>query len=185
MEMDTQKPTLFHQGMKFGLILGFTQVVISLILYMIDKNLMVSFSVGAIMLIISIVLMVLPVRNYKSLNGGVIDFKEAFLICLITIAGGLLVTTVFNYLLYNVIDTGLADFIKEKSIEKTVALMEKLGSSQEDIEKGIAPLQAQDFSQSPARLGSQYFTSVLFGAIPALIIAAILRTKNKPVDDIQ
>ncbi|MES2559585.1 MAG: DUF4199 domain-containing protein [Bacteroidota bacterium] len=185
MNMDAQKPTLLHQGMKFGLILGFTQVVIYLLLYAIDKNLLVSFAVGGVMIVISIVLMVLPARNYKSLNGGSIDFKEAFLICLITFAGGALVTTVFNYVLYNLIDPSLSEFIKEKAIEKTVTLMEKFSSSQEDIEKAIAPLQEQDFSQSPARLGSQYISSVLFGAIPSLIIALIVRTKNKPLDEIQ
>jgi hypothetical protein len=183
--MDTQKPTLLNQGMKYGLILGFAQVVVYLLLYAIDKNLLVSFWVGGIMMLLSIALMVLPVRNYKSINNGVIDFKEAFLICLITIAGGALITTVFNYILYNVIDPSLADFIKEKAIEKMATMMEKFGGSQEDIEKGIESIQKQDFSQSPSKLGSQYLSGVLFGSIPALIIAAILRTKNKPTDDIQ
>ena len=41
--MDTQKPTLLNQGMKYGLILGFAQVVVYLLLYAIDKNLLVSF----------------------------------------------------------------------------------------------------------------------------------------------
>lgn len=183
--MDTQKPTLVNQGMKYGLILGFAQVVIYLLLYVIDKNLLVSFWVGAVMMVLSIALMVLPVRSYKASNGGVIDFKDAFIVCLITIAGGALITTVFNYLLYNVIDPSLAEFIKEKAIEKMSSMMEKFGGSQEDIERGIESIQKQDFSQSPARLGTQYISGVLFGAIPALIIAAIMRTKTKPVDDIQ
>lgn len=184
MDMEVQKPTLLQQGMKFGLILGFTQVVVYLLLYVIDKNLLVSFGVGAMIMVLSIILMVLPVRNYKSIT-GVITFKEAFVICLITIAGALLITTVFNYILYNIIDTTLAEFIKENVIGKTASMMEKFGAPQEEIEKQITKLQAEDYSQSPGRLGIQYMSGVLFGAIPALIIAAILRTKNKPVDDIQ
>jgi hypothetical protein len=119
------------------------------------------------------------------MNDGIITFKDAFLICFIAIAGGILLGTVFNYFLYNIIDPGLADFIKEKSIEKTAALMERFGASQDVIEKGLADVEKQDFHMTPSKLGVTFLQGSIFGAIPALIIAAIMRTKTKPVDDIQ
>jgi hypothetical protein len=183
--MENDKPTLINQGLKFGLVMGFVQIAIYTLLYIIDKNLLVDFKVMLVILVINIVLMVWPVRNYKKMNGGTIQFKDAFVICLLTIAGGILLGTVFNYFLYNIIDPGLSDFIKERSIEKTAALMERFGASQDDIDKTIAEVEAKDFNMSPSKLGGQFFQGVLFGCIPALIIAAILRTKTKSVDEIQ
>jgi hypothetical protein len=183
--MENNKPTLVNQGMKFGLIMGFIQIAIYTLLYIIDKNLLVDFAVLGVIFVINVALMVWPVRNYKKLNGGTITFKDAFVICLVTIAGGTLLGIVFNYFLYNVIDPGLADFIKERVMEKTVAFMEKMGTPQEAMEKAMADMEQQDFHMSPSKLGMQYIQAVLFGCIPALIIAAILRTKTKPVDDIQ
>jgi hypothetical protein len=183
--MENNKPTLLNQGMKFGLIMGFTQIAIYTLLYIIDKNLLVDFKIMLVILAINIALMVWPVRDYKKMNEGVITFKDAFMICFIAIAGGLLLGTVFNYFLYNIIDPGLADFIKEKSIEKTAAIMERFGASQDDIEKGLAGIEQQDFHMTPAKLGGTFLQGMIFGAIPALIIAAIMRTKTQPIDDIQ
>ena len=179
------KPTIMNQGLKFGLINGFIQIAIYTILYIINKNLLVDFKVLLGILVISIALMVWPVRDYIKLIGGNITFKDAFFICLITIAGGSLLIIIFNYFLYNIIDPGLADFIKEQSIEKTVGFMERMGVPQDEIEKGIARIEEQDFKMTPSKLGAQFIQTVLFGCIPALIIAAILRTKKQPVDDIQ
>lgn len=183
--MENDKPTIVNQGLKFGLIMGFIQIAIYTLLYIIDKELLVDFKLMIAILIINIVLMVWPVRDYKKQNGGTITFKDAFVICLLTIAGGSLLFIIFNYFLYNIIDPGLADFMKERSIEKTAAFMEKMGVSQDEIEKGIARIEDQDFKMSPTKLGAQYLQTVIFGCIPALIIAAILRTKTQPVDDIQ
>lgn len=183
--METHKPTIVNQGLKFGLILGFVQIAILLLLYMIDKNMLVSMWVGIVSFLIAITLLVLPVKNFKTLQGGQITFKEAFMVCIVTAAGALLLSSVFNFLLYNIIDPSLPEFIKQQAIEKATVMMEKFGSSQEDIEKALTSMESQDFSQSPSRLGSQYFWGVIIYSIPALIIAAILRTKPQPVDDIQ
>lgn len=178
------KPRISDLALRYGLILGFAQIAINLILYIIDKELMVSFWVGLLTLAVSIIIIVMPVRQFKRDNGSIL-FKEAFLICLITMAGAGLISTVFNYVLYNIIDPDLSTFIKEQTIQKTVSVMEKFGASEEDIAKSIEGMNQQDFSFSAKRLGSQYLWAIVFSSIPALIIAAIMRTKQKPFDDTQ
>ncbi len=183
--METEKQTIVNQGMKFGLIMGFIQIAITILLYTLDKNLLVDFKVLAVIMVINIALMVWPVRNYKKQNEGTITFKDAFMICLLTIVGGTLLSIVFSYFLYNLIDPTLADFIKERTLEKTAGMMESFGAPQEAIEKAITDIEKQDFQMTPSKLGGQFLQAVLFGCIPALIVAAIMRTKQKPVDDIQ
>jgi tetrahydromethanopterin S-methyltransferase subunit G len=181
--MENDKPTILNQGMKFGLILGLTQIAISLLLYLIDKTLLVSMWVGFTILVISIVLMVLPVKSFKKMQGGIITFKDAFLVCLATVICSLLITSIFNFVLYNVIDPTLADFIKQESIEKMASFMEKFGTPAEEIDKAITKIEAEDMSMSPARIGKSFIFGILFSAVVALIIAAIIRTKTQPVDD--
>jgi hypothetical protein len=183
--MDNDKPTIVNQGLKFGLILGFANIAIYLLIYIIDRQLLVSGWIGAFVLLVNVVLMIWPVKNYKNIQGGVITFRDAFLVCFITLAGASLLSSVFNFVLYNIIDPTLPEFIKEKTIETTVSLMEKFNAPQEELDKAVEKLQAEDFSQNPGRIGKQYFGAVLFQTIPALIIAAVMRTKTKPVDDIQ
>jgi tetrahydromethanopterin S-methyltransferase subunit G len=85
--------------------------------------------------------------------------------------------------LYNVIDPTLADFIKQESIEKMASFMEKFGTPAEEIDKAITKIEAEDMSMSPARIGKSFIFGILFSAVVALIIAAIIRTKTQPVDD--
>lgn len=178
------KASITQTALRYGLILGFTQVAITLLAYIINKELLVSFWYGSINLVINITILVIAVKQVKKPD-NFITFKDAFLICLISMIGAALLGNVFFYLLYNVIDPDLSNFMKEQTINKTVSMLEKLGSSEEDIAKAITPLEQQDFSQTPATLGKQFMWSALLSAIPASIIAAIMRTKQKPTDEIQ
>ena len=88
-----------------------------------------------------------------------------------------MINSIFQYILYNVIDPGLVQMILEETIRKSTELMEKFGSSQEDIDKTIESLQEQDISFTPKRLMSNYMLNLLFGAFLSLVISAILRKK--------
>ncbi|MFN9518642.1 MAG: DUF4199 domain-containing protein, partial [Bacteroidota bacterium] len=83
-----------------------------------------------------------------------------------------------------VIDPTLPEFIKNSTIEKTVAMMEKFGADQEAVDKTLEELNNQDFNFSGSRLGQSYLLGLLFGAFISLIVAAIFRKQPKPEDHI-
>lgn len=178
------KSRISDLALRYGLILGFVHIAINLLMYMIDKELMVSFWPGLIILTISITIIVMPIKQYKHENGNLL-FKEAFLIAMITMAGSGLIGTVFTYILHNFIDPELSGFIKEQTIQKTVTMLEKFGTSEEDIARTIEDMSKQDFGFSASRVGTQFLWAILFSTIPASIIAAIMRTKQKPFEDTQ
>ncbi|MCE2788174.1 MAG: DUF4199 domain-containing protein [Bacteroidota bacterium] len=177
--MENQKPNIVQHAMKFGFIMGLFNILVQLAIYLIDKALLVSFSIGIITMIINLILVIYPVRLYRKELEGFISFKEAFIIGLIVFAGSGLITIIFQYLLYNLIDPQLPDYIKEKAIEKTVGLMERFGAGQEEIAKAIEPLEKEDFHQTPSKLGSSYLSNVLIGAVLSLVIAALTRKAPK------
>jgi phosphatidylglycerophosphate synthase len=183
--METNKPTIVNHGLKYGLILGFIQIAIMLLLYIVDKALMVKWWIAIVSLVLLIVMLVMAVKSYKKQQNNTINFKDAFVLTLIVGVSALILNLIFNYLLYNVIDPSLPEFIKQKAIENTMSMMEKFGADENAMNKALEQLETQDFSQGPSKLGMQLIWGVVFDAIFALIIAAIMRTKQKPVDDIQ
>ncbi len=180
--MEERKPNLVEHALKFGLIMGLVSIVIQLGIYVINKEWLVSVVLGFISFAITITLVVYPIRVYRQQNGGVVSFKEAFVIGFIVFAGSSLLTSVFQYALYNFIDPDLSEYIKEKAIEKVASITEKIGGSQDDIEKAVEQLEREDFSQSPKRLASNFLGGILSGSVISLIIAAFTRKKPKTQD---
>lgn len=180
---ETSEPTLLNHGLKFGLILGFAQVAVYLLLYIIDRSLLVSFIASMLQFVGSLLLIAWPMRSYKKLKNGLLSFRDGLVLGLLTITGGALVTVVFNYILYNLIDPGLGAFIKKSAIEKAVSMMEKLGATAEDIDKSIAPLMQQDFMMTPAKLPGLFFQTIMIYAIPVLIIAAVFKSAKRPSEE--
>ncbi len=182
--MENQSKANIEHALKWGLILGMVNIAIYLLCYVIDKNILTQWWLGVGTLVINITLMIIPVTTKRKELGGLISFKDAFIICFVVLAGGALLQSVFNYVLYNLIDPSLSNFIKEKTIETTANMMEKFGAPQEQIDKTLSDMQNQDMSQNPARIGQQYLVMLLINAVISSIIAAIFK-KNPKVTDFE
>ena len=180
--MENQTKANFEHGLKWGLILGMINILIYLLIYLIDKNFLVSMWFSLISLVINITLLIIPITSKRKELGGFISFNDAFMICIIIFIGGAILQNIFNYILYNIIDPSLSEFIKQKAIESAQSMMEKFGAQQDAIDKTISDLQNQDFSQSPARIGKQFFFSILIGGVISLILSAILKKSPKITD---
>ena len=178
------RQTITQHGLKWGLIYGLAGIILYTLVYAINRGYLVSFGVGAFMLLVSILLLIYPIYLYRKENGGLLTFKDAFLLSILIFAGSSLLSTIYQFMLYNVIDPTLPEFIKNSTIEKTVAMMEKFGADQEAVDKTLEELNNQDFNFSGSRLGQSYLLGLLFGAFISLIVAAIFRKQPKPEDHI-
>ncbi len=182
--MENQQKANLEYALKWGLIYGMVNILIYLLAYLINKPMMVEWWFGLLSLALNITILSFALIGRRKELGGLISFGDAFLVCFVVIIGGGLLQSVFNYVLYNIIDPSLAEYIKTKAIESATAMMEKFGTPQESIEKAIGDIDKKDFSQTPARIGEQYFFTIIFGGVIALIMAAIFK-KNKKIIDIQ
>jgi hypothetical protein len=165
-------------AVRYGLFAGLGTIVVMLLLYMVNAEMLFGWALQATWLIY-LFCMYKAVDDLKNDNGGFISLREGFTAAFIVFAIANLMYIVFYYVLVNVIDPSLMDIQIQKGIETVEKVAEFAGMSEEEldaaveeIEKGMEP----DLGQTA--LG--YAISLVFGAIPAVIVAAILK-KERPM----
>jgi uncharacterized membrane protein len=168
-----EKPSTARIALKWGIISAIISVVFTIILYSFDlwKTWWVSIIIG---LAITIAILALACKEFKSLNEGFMTFSEGLSISMLVIAVSSLISSAFNQLYVNVIDTGIKEQIADFQEEMYI----KQGLSAEQID--MAMQQAERFSSPSMQFLFSMLGALLFGFIMALIVAAVMK-KNRPV----
>lgn len=165
-------------GIKFGLISGIISVLVTATVYAVNIELFGSMMFGIGMVVFYLALGVYAVSVTKKEMNGNINFKEAFTTYFLFALIGIIIANLFNYILFNFIDTGAKDQLMEITIRKTVEFMEKFGTPKQAISDAVKQLQENDqYSIGSIIKGSTF--SLLFSSVIGLIIAAIMKTKTK------
>lgn len=164
-------------GLKYGIISGLIAVAVTLGVYLIDYKMFASGGVGIISLIAGATVSILMFINTKKQLNGVLSFKEGFTLYFFYAINSIAIATLFNILLYNVIDPELKVKVTEIIIEKTVEAMKAFGGDNNMLKEMISKLKSEDnFSVVNQALGSIY--TLLFSSIWGLILAAIFKSKT-------
>lgn len=164
---------------KFGVIYGVVSIIISLIIYLIKPALFANLWLPFLLLLIPIFFMAQAISGAKVANEGYIDFGAAFVQGLGTAFIGTVISMVFTYILYNFIDTNLEEFVKSELIVNLSGLEELVGEVQFD--RSVEDIESKDMASIGATI-QNILGGTLFGAIIALIVAAIMK-KNRPMID--
>ncbi len=164
---------------KHGLLAGGSAIIISLIIYLIDPHMYLKF--GALISPIPMIyFMVQAAITEKKLNKGIISFKDAFKNCWVTYLIYSLITTIFAYILFNFIDPGLNEMVKETAIEAFEKMRSFLGD--EATDKAIESME-EGATQTIGTLALNFlFSLILPGALFAAIIALIVKKEENPFD---
>ncbi|MGN6421310.1 MAG: DUF4199 domain-containing protein [Pseudobacter sp.] len=168
-------------GLTYGLIGGIAMIIYTLCLYMAGIETFMNFALAFLVYAIIIAIAVMAGIKQKKLNGGYLSFGEALKTVFLTFVLAFLLSTLFNYVLLNYIDTGFRDEMSRLTLEKVESFMRKLGAPESDIEKAMENAgSADNYSFSKTLLG--YGMMCIIFCIISLIIAAIIK-KNKPPFD--
>jgi hypothetical protein len=164
-------------GITFGIVTGLVSVLITTLIYIIDLKLFTSWWLGILNIIIYISIGVyLLLKTKKELN-NVFPFKDAFTTYFISALIGVIISVAFNIILFNFIDPGAKDTIKELTIKFAVEMMQKFNAPAEAINQAVKDMQANDqFSIGQLLKGSIF--SIAFSALFGLILAAIFKSKS-------
>lgn len=179
-ENATPSTTLMNHALKWGGILAGISIVVVMLIYAIDYTMMAGFSFLGIMLVVGLVFVTYAGINYRNEIGGYIPFGKAFLHGFAVFAIGGIVTTLFNLLLYKVIDPSLAENLTEAIISNTESVMQRFGAPQESIDEAIDKMR-EDMPNNFSTFGllKNYFTGLIWYAILSLITGLIVK-KNQP-----
>ncbi len=172
------RDALIKSALKYGLLIGLVQIVLALLMYLMGVEFMSKLWVGILAFVLAIVLVIIAGKKIRSENGGFISFGNLFVLILIVFVTSMFAGTVFNMLLYNVIDPNLAANMQEVIIENTTSMMEKFGTPDEAIDKAIEDM--GDLTEQFSIKGQfvSFLWSILLGAFISAILSAILKKNN-------
>lgn len=164
---------------QYGLMAGVIMIVIIMLIYVVSAS-----SLGTMLPMIVylplLFLMVWGAVTIRKETGAFGSFGQAFLTVFIISAVATVLFDTFGYLLYAIIDTDLPEIIKQKVIENTTTMMERLGSTDEQIEEGLRRIEEQDYNPNAKTQLLRYAMSFGVGAIfSALIALFVARPDNQ------
>jgi hypothetical protein len=172
-----EKPSIARLALKWGLISGVIFMIWTTIINV--AGLFTNQSIQWVSLVISIVLIVMAMREYRTLDSGFMTFGEGVgLGTLLSVVSGLVSIT------YNLIYTNFIDpTIRQQMLDNAREQMENRGMADQQIE------QAMEFTEKIQSPGLQFLVGILFAAIfgvlISLVVAAFLRRSRPPFSDFQ
>jgi len=165
----------------YGLYLGVFLALVTVLAYAVNLELLTNMWVGILILISIIIFGIISVAKVKQAQNGFASFKQAFTSYFITVLIGLLISTLVSFLLFNVIDTDAAEVLKEKTIEKTVQMMEGFNTPTEVIDKSVEEMESQNqYSIGNITKGLAGYLVVF--SIIGLIVAAAMKKSNQEAE---
>ncbi|WP_281232085.1 DUF4199 domain-containing protein [Flavobacterium gelatinilyticum] len=164
-------------GINYGVMIGVASALVTATIYAVDLNLFTAWWMGLLGIAISITISILLLSKTKRELKGVFTFKEAFTTYFIAAVVGILISTFFNILLFNVIDPAAKDTLSEIMIKYTVGMMQKFGTPAAAINETIAKMKLTNPYSTLELLKGSVFAMVI-SAILGLIFAAIFKSKT-------
>jgi len=116
-------------------------------------------------------------RLREEFQGEPFSFKQTFLVFLSMSMIATLVSTIWNIILFNVIDTSLAKELTELILEQTRDMMEKWGAPDDTVTKTLKEMKDLPSQFKPLPQLRSWLSSGIFLAIVSLICAAFLKRK--------
>ena len=162
-------------GIAYGIFLGLFSIVVTASIYAIDLSLFTNMWLGIGTLIIYIVIGVLVVSKTRT-QLKTITFKEAFTVFFITAVIGITMSTLFNMILFNLIDPAAKDTIQQLTIKYAAEMMQKFGAPAATINEAISKMEETD-NFSIASLLKGMITSYLVNAVFGLLLALIFKSR--------
>lgn len=123
---------------------------------------------------VMIVVIVLAIRAYMGDHGGIATFGRAFKVGFLTTLVMAVISLIWTYIYFGLIDSSFVETMKEASMEQ---MIEQQGLSEEDAENAMGMM---GFMFNPVGMAIMGGISLTFmGTIFSLVIAAIMK-KNPP-----
>ncbi len=176
---------LATDAFKMGAIFGLIQIIITMILYVMGVDAMVSYYSTALVVISILGCLIYGGIKWRKSNNNVAPYAKMFLFIWICSIALFTVSTLFNILLYSVIDPDLAANMTEAIVDKTMSMMEGFGVPDEALDQTISELEKVGDNFKPGAQIKSLFMSFIGFAVLAAILALFLKKEEKVFDDIE
>ncbi len=171
-----QKANVWKANLTNGLILGLIGIVYTLVIYFLDLT--INKVQGYVFLLILIVTLYFLMKSYRdNYLHGYMTYGQAVGAGVVIFLYYSIITAIFTYILFALIDPGLID----KQLAAAEELMAKRGIPQEAMDAG---LKIQKKMMKPEIMAPvSIFGNMLYGVIMSLIVAVFVKKEGNPLID--
>jgi len=182
-------PTLNTQigklSFRYGLLIGGISVVLSIVYFLMDPLLQfTNLWLTLLSAVIVIALLVVLGLDVRKKIGGFWNFGQAFQSLIIMCLFIIILSTVYSFILFKFVDSGLPQKVNDATEQVTVSRLEKMGVDQSKIDEYTKPFEDGEFKAKLAPTFKNELTNfgvaLLIDAIICLIVAACIK-KNPPM----
>jgi hypothetical protein len=179
-----EQETPMQAAIKPGLTIGLISLAITYLAYFINSSLLASGWFGLVSLVVMASLIIYFGIQYRSEIGGFITFGAAFNFSFVTMVLSGIVSLIGIMLLYQVVDPSLPQVLADEAFQTSLKTMESLGANPDalppDQLEGMRKATADSFTVMGQIKGFGFL--LIFYAIVALILGAILKKRDKSLD---
>lgn len=193
MANQAQTPDVNKLSIQYGLLIGVVSIVLAVVFRLVDPLIQyTNFWVGIFSFVLMIVLLVVLVLDIRKKIGGYWSYGEAFKSLIIISVFTLLLSIVYNFVLFKFIDPAMPAKVSSAMLDKTTSMLEKFGADQSKIDDATKQFRNGEFeaTQQPTLVNElkAFGLALIFYAIVDLIIAACVKKKAPlyapPLDEV-
>ena len=148
-------------------------VILSLVAYILGVELLVGWQLGLAQSVLIITTMIIVSRAIRRDEGGFISYWRVFQHIMLSMICILCASTLFNYVLFNVINPELVDVVVDISLEKVEEMMVSFGLAGDLLQETLIETE-KEIRNGYSLIGSikGIIFSSIFGSLIALIVSA-------------
>lgn len=164
------------KAISYGIIGGIITIALNLVIYLIDPALLANWWVGLASIPIVIIILVVGGLAIRKQEGGYITFGKAFINMLVIGIVMAVISSLYQMILFHVIDPELPQFLMEKSMENMAEMMSNFGMPEAQLEEAMSEAAAS--MEDQFSIGNQILGIIwgsVFYAVLALILALIVK----------
>ncbi|MGL5112087.1 MAG: DUF4199 domain-containing protein [Flavobacterium sp.] len=164
-------------GVTFGVVIGVLSSILTTAIYAIDLNLFIKPWIGLVSMGVYLIIGIVLLAKTKKEIQTEYSFKDAFTTYFIAAVVGILISTLFNIVLWNFIDPTAKETLNELTIKYTISLMQKFGTPASAINEAIKSMK----ESSPYDIDSLLkgmITTIVFSSVFGLLMAAFFKTRK-------
>jgi hypothetical protein len=170
-----QNVNVWKSNLTNGLIMGLIGIVFSLVVYFLDLTF--NKSIGYIFLLISVFLLYYFIKSYRdNYLHGQITYGQSVGAGVIIFLYYAIISSLFTYILYTVIDTDLTNKLLAYTEEQTI----KSGKVPEGSMDTVMAFQKK-FLKPAILVPMGFITNMLFGTIISLIVSIFTKKEGNPL----
>lgn len=171
-----------NHAIKSGVMLGVISIVLTLLIYIVDPTFLVSMWMMVFFLIFIGLVSYFGIQHRNEI-GGYMAFGKAWIYSMQLLVVTGIVATIFNILLYNVIDTELPTMLADQSVENAEAMMSRFGMPEDQMDEALEKTRTDTlnrFTVSGSIVG--FLWGLIVYAILSLITGAIIKKKEPELE---